>query len=216
MPTFKELKDRVELLIDDSKMSSTSAGSFINQGVSEIAGGMKSDNLDVITPPLPDLFTIDTVTTSVTDAFVSMPSTYQRNLQLVVSARGSEIDIAHSFIEFTETYPALNKVGNISEVVEQGGKLYYQGIPSVAEILTLHFFRKPVIMVADEDKPDGIPEHLQIALLTNFAAWKGWDLIDDGIGENAVNALKFKGFFMDALKVLELTIPFDSRSLFQR
>lgn len=215
MSTFKELKDRTNLIVDDSSLTD-SLGDFINQGVSEIAGGTHSALLNVITPPLPNLFSISTVTTSITDPYVDMPATYQRNLQFVVSAQGSEIDIAHSFIEFTETYPLLNKVGTISEVVEQGGKLYYQGIPSAAEILTLHFFRKPVKMITDADVPDGIPEHLQISLLTNFAAWKAYELLEDGIAEEALNTLKYKGFFIDALKVLELTIPADSRGLFQR
>lgn len=215
MPTFSELITRTDLLVDDSGLTN-SLGDFINQGVFEIAGGMQSLLSDVITPPLPNLFSIESVTTSITDAFVDMPTTYHRGLQLAVSASGAEIDIAYSFIEFTETYPLLDRTGTISEVIENGGKLYYQGIPLVAEEVTLHFYRKPVIMVAADDKPDGIPEHLQMSLLTNFALWKAYELIEDGLEGETPNTIKFKSFFVEALKTLELTIPYDSRGFLLR
>ena len=212
MATFATLKTKVTPLVDDVFLIGL-FGDFINQGVFEIAGGMQSSLSDMITAPLPNLFSIDTVTTDIALAYVDMPVTFQRNLQLAVSARGSEIDIAHSFIDFATTYPALSRVGTISEVVEHGGKLYYQGIPSTEEILTLHFYRKPVIMVEDEDEPDGIPEHLQIPLLTNFAAWKAYEILETGTEEKTPNTIKYKSLFTAALEILELTIPYDSRGL---
>jgi len=215
MSTFDELIARVDALVQDTDVSDL-IPSLINQGVYEIAGGMKSLLLDIIIPPLPDLFTIDSVTTDTSLAYVDMPSTYHRNLQLVVAASGSEIDIANSFIEFSETYPALNKIGNISEVIEQGGKLYYQGIPSTEEEINLHFYRKPVIMVADDDEPDGIPVHLQMSLLSNFALWKAYEFIEDGLEGEVLNTMKYKSYFIEALRVLELTIPSDSRGLLLR
>lgn len=215
MSTFEELIIRATTLVDDTVLTD-SLGDFINQGVSEIAGGMQSLLLDVITPPLPDLFSIATVTTDTSLAYVDMPDTYHRNLQLAVSASGTEIDIAHSFIAFTETYPALSRVGNISEVSEQGGKLYYQGIPSTEEEINLHFYRKPVIMVNDSDEPDGIPEHLQMSLLVNFAAWKAYGFLENGIEGEMPNTIKFKSYFLEALKTLELSIPYDTRGLMLR
>lgn len=215
MATFAELKTRTGILVDDPSLEST-FGDLINQGVSEIAGGMQSALFDVITPPLPDLLTIAEVMTDVNAAYVDMPSTYHRKLQLAAKENGSEVDIANSFIAFAETYPLLDRVGTISEVAEQGRRLYYQGIPITEEKITLHFYRKPVIMILDDDVPDGIPEHLQMSLLTNFAAWKAYEFIEDGIEGEVPNTMKFKSFFMEALKMLELTIPYDTRGLFLR
>lgn len=219
MTTFSDLIDRADTIIDDASLTS-SLGAFINQGVSEIAGGWPSllDGINnpipnSLTPPLPELFTIGTVNTSLTDAFVSMPDNFHRDLQLVVSATGSEIDIAHSFIELTETYPLLDRSGNISETAEHGRKLYYQGIPSTSESLTLHYYRKPVDMEANDDTPDGIPEHLQISLLVNFAAWKAYELLEDGIEGEIPNTLKFKNSFFEAMRTLELTLPTYVRGL---
>jgi hypothetical protein len=222
MPTFATLISRTNVLVDDTSLYS-SLGGFINQGVSEIAGGMPSllDGIanplpNSLTPPLPDLFTIDTVSTSISAAYVDMPVDFQRDLQFAASATGSEIDIADSFIEFVETYPLLNKSGRITEVIEHGNKLYYQGIPTVSEEVTIHYYRKPVDMVNDADTPDGIPEHLQISLLVNFAAWKAHEHLEDGVeGENP-NTLKFKNNFLETMRTLELLLPSYVRGLMLR
>ena len=175
MATFESLISQVNVLIADDSLTNL-FGDFINQGVSEIAGGIPSllDGIanplpNSLTPPLPELFTIGTVTTSINAAYVTMPTNFQRDLQFVAASKGYEIDIAESFINFVETYPLLNKTGGISEVIEHGKKLYYQGIPTVSETVTLHYYRKPVAMVASNSTPDGIPEHLQVSLLVNFA-----------------------------------------------
>jgi hypothetical protein len=215
MATYEELIERTALKVQDAALADI-FGDLINQGVAEISGGMQSALGDWITPPLPDLFTIDTVDTDTANGFVAMPDTFQRDLQLAVKATGQEIDIANSFIEFTETYPLLNKSGTISEVVEHGGLLYYQGIPTVSETVTLHFYRAAVPMVDNNDIPDGIPLHLQIPLLTNFASWKAYEIIEDGLEGDNPNTQKFMGFFFSALKTLELSIPAYTRGLFLR
>lgn len=215
MATFSSLKTTADTLVDDSSMTSL-LGDFINQGVSEIAGGMQSTLLDGITPPLPELFTIGTVDTSISAAFVAMPTNFHRGLQLVAAPTGNEIDIAHSFIEFTETYPLLDRSGSISEVVEHGRQLYYQGIPTVSESLTIHYYRKPVDMSADGDTPDGIPEHLHISLLVNFAVWKSFEYLEDGLEGEIPNTIKFKNNFLEALRTLELTLPAYTRGLMLR
>lgn len=222
MATFTELKNKVDVLVDNPAVTNL-LGGFINQGVSEIAGGMPSllDGIDnplpnSLTPPLPELFTIGTVNTSTTVAYVAMPLNFQRDLQFVSSSTGSEIDIAHSFIEFAETYPLLNKSGRISEVVEHGKNLYYQGIPTAAETLTIHYYRKPVDMALDTDVPDGIPDHLQISLLVNFAAWKAYERLEENLEGQTPNTDKYKRFFMEAMRILELSIPSYSRGLMLR
>ena len=212
MPTFAELIARTDALIQDTSLTSL-LGGFINQGVYEIAGGMQSVLGFGITPPLPMLFTIGTVATSTSAAYVSMPDNFHRNLQLVVSSNGSEIDIAHSLIDFTESYPLLDRSGGISEVVEHGNRLYYQGIPTTSETLTIHYYRKPVDMVETTDTPDGIPEHLQMALLVNFAAWKAFEFIEDGLEGEIINTQKYMNSFLLALKTLELTIPDYTRGI---
>jgi len=145
-----------------------------------------------------------------------MPADFQRDLQFVASSFGSEIDISDSFIEFVETYPLLNKSGRISEVIEHGNKLYYQGIPTVSETVTLHYYRKPVNMINDGDYPDGIPQHLQIPLLVNFACWKAFEHLEDGIEGETPNTIKFKNLFLEAMRTFELSLPSYTRGLMLR
>ncbi len=86
-------------------------------------------------------------------------------------------------------------------------------MPSVAELVTLHYYRRPVDMVADGDTPDGIPLHLQMSLLVNFACWKAYEFIEDGLEGETPNTLKYREFFFAALKTLELSLPDDVRGL---
>ena len=209
MATYAELQTYVTELVQDPDRVDVdiSYGDLINRGVSEIAGGMQSTLGDWITSPLSELFTIGSINTVTDAAFVAMPTNFQRGLQLAVRAAGQEVDIANSFIAFTEIYPALDKSGIISEVVEHGNVFYYQGIPTSSEAVGLHYYRKPVEMTEDEDTPDGIPLHLQISLLVNFAAWKAYEFIEDGLEGETPNTQKYMGFFLGALKTLELSIP---------
>lgn len=211
MATRTELQALVEDIIQDSSFTVTD---YLNRGVNEIAGGMLSTVGAVITPPLPQLFKTATVDTVTDEAFVSMPATFHRSLQLVSNSDGREIDLYNSMIRFVANYPLLNGTGAVEATIEQGGNLYYQKIPTVAETLTVHYFRLPVRMTEDSHTPDGIPSHLQIPLLVNYASWQAWRLIEDGIKGEGPNTARYKQFFNEALKVLELSIPTDVRSLF--
>jgi len=214
MTTFLTLQNLVKEIIQDASLDTSIPGK-INQGVAEIAGGMQSTIGNIITSPLPNLFTISTVATVTDAAYIELPDTYQRGLQFVVSNNNAvEIDIAHSFITFTQNNPLFNRSGNIYEVAVKGGYLYYQGIPTSSETLTLHFYRLPEEMSRDADIPDGLPSHLHIPLLVNYTAWKMFELIEDGIDGVAVNTQRYMDLFLNALKTLELSIPFDDRGMF--
>lgn len=212
MATFSALTDIVATIIQDESLEIL-IPTFLNQGVLEIAGGMDSAFGDFTTPPLPKLLTIDTVDTVTDVAYVEMPATFQRDLVFAANEDGTEIDIGNSWIEFMESNPLLSRSGDIYEVIEQGGKLYYQGIPITSEAVTIHFYRLPVDMVLATDVPDGIPLKLQIPLLVNYACKELFNLIEDGIESAQVNTAKHAQLFLAALRVLELSIPADTRSL---
>lgn len=210
MATLAELKAFVQRIIQDSSFDDDIV-TYLNQAQLEIAGGMQSALGDWITPPLPELLTIDTVTTSTEAAYVSMPDDFQRTLQFAASSTGAEIDIEDSFIAFSETYPLLDQSGSITSVIEKGNNFYYQGIPSESESVTIHYYKYPTDMVDDADEPDGIPKHLQRSLLVNHACWKIFELIEDGMEGPGVNTQRYMELFYAALKTLELTIPYPNR-----
>lgn len=314
--TLAELKAAVQLIIQDSSFDDYIV-SYLNQAQLEIAGGMQSSLGSWITPPLPDLLTIGTVTTDSTTAayttyseiktlistgdtlsfayndvlisvtctgdsadlqtdinsalvvaeqtsdsvvvswdinnliltcagnvnsdtiigdiytnvdtsntiipvdtvlisavgYVSLPDNYQRQVQFVVNSSGVEVDLADSFISFVETYPAINQTGSISEVIDQGNLIYYQGIPSEAEELKIHYYRTPVDMSDDTDEPDGVPSHLQKGLLVNHTCWKLYELIEDGIEGPGPNTQRYMENFFTYLRLLELSIPYPRKML---
>lgn len=209
MATLAELRALVSSIIQDSSFNDTSLNSYLNRGVSEIAGGVSSTYGSFITPPLPNLFTISTVTTSTSLAYVSMPATFQRALRFVSNSDGQEIDIYNSMIEFSSDYPLMDGSGDVISVIEQGGNLYYQKIPTVAKTLTLHFFRLPVAMSLDASTPDGIPSHLAESLLVNFACKEIFSIT----GNSESNISQYVALFNAAVRTLENTIPNDTRSL---
>lgn len=202
-----ELSQIVKLILDDDSLDGYITD-YLNQAQLEIAGGMQSALGSWITPPLPELLTIGTVTTDITLPYVAMPTSFHRNLEFAVDSSGTEISIAKSFIEFTETYPALDSTGSITEVTEQGNIFYYQSIPTVAEDVTIHYYKKPTDMAVDADEPDGIPIHLQKSLLINHACWKLFELIEDGLEGPGPNTQRYMGLFFQALQTLELSIPY--------
>ena len=210
MTTLLNLTSFVQRILQDNAFDDDIT-TYLNQAQLEIAGGMQSALGDWLTPELPELLTIGTVTTDTDVAYVNMPTNFQRRLQFVASASGTEISIEENFIEFTATYPLLDKAGIITSVVEKGGKFYYQGIPSVAEDVTLHYYRKPTDMSNNTDEPDGIPSQLQKELLVNHTCWKIFELIEDGLEGPGVNTQRYMELFERALKVLELTIPYQRR-----
>ena len=135
MATLEELRSYVVDVIRDSALGNTEIDKFLNLGVSEIAAGMESSLGSFVTPPLPDLFTIATIDTVTTAAYVAMPATFGRALRFCCDSNGVEIDISNSMIEFAEGYPLMDRSGSVVEVIEQGGNLYYQGIPTANEVI---------------------------------------------------------------------------------
>ena len=307
MATLSQLQVLVQDIIQDSSFSLVDIRNYLNQGVQEIAGGMQSSVSDCITPPLPELFTIGSVTTDTDDAAYStyaaiktlisagdtlvftyngttftvtatdiytnlqadidttliagaadagsivvswaandliltcagdvkedtiiggvytdidtgntveptdtsfvaaaanvpMPANFQRNLQYAVNSDGVEIDI----------YNSMSSQGLVQAVMEAGNILYYQGIPTTGSTITLHFYRFPVDMSESTDTPDGIPLHLQVPLLVNYAAKEVFKLIEDGVEGDGVNTARYQGLFLQAMRTLELSVPFDTNPL---
>ena len=213
MATLAELRALVTLIVQDASFTTTIIDGYLNDGVAEIAGGMESTLGSFITPPLPNLFSIDTVDTVTDAAYVALPTTFGRALKLVSDSNGREIDIANSMVEFVEVYPLLDASGSVKEVIDYGGNIYYQGIPTSAEELTLYFHRLPVNMSGVSDTPDGIPLALQKKLLVNYACKEIFAVIEDGIDEEQqVNTIKYTKLFLISLRLLELSIPYDTRS----
>lgn len=172
--TFAEFQTDIHNIVirQDPMYVNMSIPARINRAVSMIAAGIRMPNNDV-SPPLPDLYTSATVETT-TNAYADLPATYQRNVfyiadsnDRILAPKGGDY---YSFLLFLKqiTQKDLSQTGSVTDVAIKGNKLYYQGIPSAATDLSVHFYRKPVDMTLGTSTPDGIPEHLQDRLIKNY------------------------------------------------
>ena len=188
MTTFSQLVTTVSDKIQDDSFGSTEIKRRINKAVSKIARGVRLPGWHDVTPPIPELLSITTIDTELSIGYTTLPSTFQRDLKLCVNSSGDQIFIYDSFAKFMARYPSLSNAGDSVEAVcAHGGKLYYQPIPSTAQTLTVHFYRKPVDMVGVDDTPDGIPEDIDEDLLVNFVCEDIFSEIEDGVEGRKVN-----------------------------
>jgi len=170
MATLSSLVSAIDKIIKDDSYDLVSC---INEAVNTIAGGIRMPDGEK-SPALPGLLDYDTVTTTAL-AYVSLPEDFQRNVFMVLDSSGNVISPPsggsyQSFSLFLNQSfdKRLTETGSVYRVCSKGTRLYYQGIPSVAEILGIHFYRKPATLALDEDVPEGIPDHLAGDLIKHF------------------------------------------------
>ncbi|MBW2094211.1 MAG: hypothetical protein JRI80_04915 [Deltaproteobacteria bacterium] len=157
----------------------------INDAVTAIAAGIRMPD-GMISPPLPDLHEIGSVTTTPT-YYADLPDDYQRHLFLVVDTVGRRIPppIGGDYYDFALFMSQagkkdLSQAGYPHVAVIRGKRLYYQGIPASAMTLPVHYYRKPVAMAADDDEVDGLPDHLQKRLIKHYVAREVFGELEDG------------------------------------
>jgi hypothetical protein len=184
MPTLAELTSVLfgtgsQGIIQDASFYSE-ATDRINAAVTAISAGLRMPD-GQISPPLPDLYDMQEVTTSTTLPYVALPSdtghVYQRGLHLVSDSNGNQLfppngGDYYAFKLFLKRAAKkdLSQSGAISMVCVKGSNLYYQGIPSAAVTLTLHFYREPVAMSSGTHTPDGIPSQYAERLIAHYVA----------------------------------------------
>jgi hypothetical protein len=161
----------IRSVIQDESYGESALIDKINACVNSIAGGILMPDRS-ISPPLPDLMTYNSVTTSLTLPYVALPADYQRNVFNICDNQGLQIAppyggdyYAYNLFLKQSFDMRLTESGSVYRVAVKGTRLYYQGIPTAAETIGLHYYRKPTNMVNDTDTPDGIPAHLQLRLI---------------------------------------------------
>jgi len=218
MSTLASLTTAIENIVQDASI--TDITDRINDCISFLASGARLPD-GRVSPPLPELFTIATVTTSTSLAYVSLPATYQRNVFYVADSSGDKINPPkggdlYSFILFLkQVYKKdLSEAGAVYAVCIKGNKIYYQGIPSVATTLTLYFYRKPVDLVDSTDVVDGLPEHLQRRLIVNYVcADILGSMIEDSETNKLANAYHLNEYYKALIDMVD-SIEIDAEPLY--
>lgn len=205
--TLGEMVTRVLKIIENDKhFDEDEIIGLLNRAVLRVAGGILRPGTQGLTFPLPDLFKIGSVDTTIANS-VAMPSDYQRGLCFVANSNGQEIQIYDSFQQFAQVWPLMSYAAPVNGVCIQGKILYYQGIPSTQDTLTLHYYRYPEDMTSDASLPDGIPIEYHEELLVSYAAKEIYSLKEDGVDGSAFNTKKYEDRFNKALLELDNSIP---------
>lgn len=217
--SLETILDDIKEVLQDSSYTDETLTRKINQAVSRIAAGVRMPD-GLISPPLPDLFVeYSTVETSLILPYVPLPSTYQRNVTAVYDSSGCLISHPqgggyYSFALFLSQISdkRLTETGSVYKVAIKGMRLYYQGIPTAAETIGLHFYRKPVDMAEDDDSPDGIPEHLQNQLVKHYVLKEIFgEAIEDGQDSKGSGTKYHAAKFYEAMTELVDYIGIDAR-----
>lgn len=128
--TGTELCTRISRIVQDSSYTTADILDMVNEKLAEVSGGIELANGLEKTPPLPNLFVVGNIFTSPTLPYVTMPTTYQRDLVRLIDGNGMRVTIYDTWDEFSNVYPQLTGTGQLSDAAIVGNNLYYQGIES--------------------------------------------------------------------------------------
>lgn len=184
-----DLVSAVSEVVQDTSWTSAKILAILNRGLLEIAGGGNRNWGLPLCGPLPDLLTSGTIATDTNNnvSLTSLTTAYHRDLFRVTDASGNKIKIYQSFMKFMDDYQGLTKNGTVEAVALKGNTLYYQGVPSAAQTLTLWYYMTPTPLTTEASTPSCLPDWLHYRLLVNYAAMEIFSKIEDGIDGAKVN-----------------------------
>lgn len=223
MATMEALRNTIKRITRNKAYTDTDLLALMNNAINSIAGGMMfkyADGVQAMSPPLPDLMSSATLTTSTTVCYVALPTNFQRNLFMLLSAtQGTRIhNLFPSFVDFLTYYPAAgtnNLTCSVIAAARNVNLLWYQGVPTTSETLTVHYHRKPtpITEATITSEPDGLPSHMHEELVVNYCGMKIWKEIESGVGAGMVNTMKYEQWLEEALRDLDAFCPVQRESV---
>lgn len=217
MATLLSIREAIKrVLNDDVAYPEPTIDEMINQALQAVAYGVLMPD-GSISPPLPDLYDSDTVNTSTTLPYVSLPADYQRNVFYVADSTDMRIHPVpggdyYSFGLFMNRAikKDLSLPGMVLSVCVKGNKLYYQGIPAASTALTVQFYRKPATLTLGTDEPEGLPPALALPVLKHYVLKEAFgESIEDGEDSRGSGAAYNEKKFFEAMTNLIRTLPED-------
>ena len=214
MPTLETLRTQIGKIVKDPVYQVPSDLNLrINQLIAKIAAGIRMPDGSV-SPPLPDLYSSENISTSASSSNVKMPATFHKSLVRVADTNGYQINPPdggdYTSFQLFLNRTTLTRAGTVFMCALKGRNLYYQGIPATPASLTLHFYRKPVDMTSGTDEPDGIPEHLAIPLIKHGVCMEIFgEGLEDGEDNQGVGVKYHTGKFFEAMMDLVEFVGYD-------
>jgi len=205
---ISEIEDAVQ---DETYLSGT-IQTMINEAVLTIATGLPTPGrYEETTPPLPSLYTTDTVDTTLSSGIADLPTTFNRDVIQVLNSDSKEIPIIKSFQKFLKNNPEQN-AGDVIKCAVSGGRIFYREIPAAAETLTLHFYEAPATLALNTDIPSCIPIHLHRPLIVGYVCREIFNKIELGMAGPKVDTANYSRIFDKGLLDLADYYPHDGVS----
>ena len=190
----------IQRLLKDDTYTPSILLTLINQGMREIASAVLPDGKEVLLPALEATGTIDTSTSK---HYVALPSDFNRKLISVYSGtQGDYVQLDDSLAMLNKFYPdGLNDTGNIERCARAGNSLYYNPMPSSADTLTLHYFKKPTTLDFGDEISE-IPEHMAIPLLKGYCLKEAFSEIELTNQQPAGKSVLWEQYYLARLQEL--------------
>jgi len=194
MSTGSELADIVLDIIQDPSYTSDDAIALFNQCAVQMAGRVLFPSLEIS----------DVVTAKVGEVSVSLPDDFQRNLFSCTD------ELSYGKIEILNSKALMERRGipdtgtNIKAVVAAKPLLLFAPSPLKDIDLTLGYHRKPDEINADDEVtflPDGFGD-----LLVNFACWKLYAKIEQGLEGAKTDTNYYRGLFNEQFEELRISL----------
>lgn len=208
--TVVNVRDAIKSVVLDGYYTDAAIDVWVDDAMQAVAGGVIMPDGD-ISPPLPDLYSIETVNTSTSFPYVELPDDYQRNVFYVSDSTGYRIHPVmggdyYSFSLFMNRAikKDLTTQGSVDSVCVRGSNLYYQGIPAASTQISVQYYRAPSGL-------EGIPQHLMKSILKH---WVCKEIFGEGIEDGEDNSGRGQAYhekkFYEFMETLRQFIGIDA------
>jgi len=178
---LSQIRDEVELIIQDAGYTPTQIDSYINQAMLRVCDLVAIPSLKVVD-------TVDTIPGQRYSPLASVTGGFSGRLRKVINSDKEQVKAFPDLESLIVSYPEI-VTGAVEYCALEGITLWYHPSPEEAETLLIVYYKNPTELVDDTDTPDIFPSSLHRNLLVHGACFIIFDQIEDGVEGQKVNTL---------------------------
>lgn len=182
---LEDIRSEIVSIVSDSSYSSDYIDSLINETLQKVCGR-------VIIPGL-KMLTTATLGTGVSS--VSLSSNFGGRVIRVLDSNGDSLELIPSLELMMDRYGAMEEVGELEAVCQEGNVLWFAKRMSAEENVTILYLKRPVELVSGSDVPEELPDFLHRDLLVYGTAAVLFNQIEDGLDGSKINTQVYGGLF---------------------
>ena len=171
--------------------------------------GMISEGLGIVASSvyLPTLTVTAELTVSAGATVIDLPEDYLDKVYHVRNAssqwHNGRVRVVDRLTDFLSMFQhRVGASGNVIAVCVQGKQLRVVDSPTEDETLEFTYRAMPEEIMSEYDEPECIPLEFQHDTLVNYAAYRCFDLIEDGVTDQKRNTQHYFGLYQTALAAL--------------